>query len=237
MKNFFQYIFSKSSVFLFYIGLSLAIILTGSFFYLATNYPTLLINAEPSEFDFFKSTTLLGKFYIISGIFPNFLFLILIFRLIKFIISAFLELLIRFFEILGSILGLIFSNENFNKLEKTFASNKPKINKKVKKTVKTLNLNKSEKNVFWMAPIAALGVGILPLPIGYYMLSRLIVSGCALYFAHKFYKKKTTTKLWIFGFFVVLYNPIAPIYLYEKAIWILINIPTIYYFYINRRFA
>ena len=87
-----------------------------------------------------------------------------------------------------------------------------------------------------MAPIGALGIGILPLPIGYYMLSRLIVSGCALYFARKFYKK-TTTKLWIFGFFVVLYNPIALIYLYEKAIWVIINIPTIYYFYINRRFA
>jgi len=237
MKNFFQYIFSKSSVFLFYTGLSLAIILTASFFYLAINYPTLLFNAEPKEFDFFKSTTLLGKFYMISGIFPNFLFLILIFRLIKFIISIFLELLIGFFEILGSILGLIFSNKNINRLEKTFASNKPKIEKRIKKTAKTLNLNKSEKNVFWMAPIGALGIGILPLPIGYYMLSRLIVSGCALYFAHKFYKKKTTTKLWIFGFFVVLYNPIAPIYLYEKAIWVIINIPTIYYFYINRRFA
>ena len=237
MKNFFQYIFSKSSVFLFYTGLSLAIFLTASFFYLAINYPTLIYNLETSEFDFFNSLTLLGKFYMISGIFPNFLFLILIFRFIKFIISIFLELLIGFFEILGSILGLIFSNENFNKLEKTFASKKPKIEKKVKKTAKTLNLNKSEKNVFWMAPIAALGIGILPLPIGYYMLSRLIVSGCALYFAQKFYKKKTTTKLWIFGFFVVLYNPIAPIYLYEKAIWILINIPTIYYFYINRRFA
>ena len=96
---------------------------------------------------------------------------------------------------------------------------------------------KSEKNVFWLAPIIVLGIGILPLPIGYYMLSRLIVSGCALYFAHKFYKKNTSTKLWIFGFFVILYNPIAPIYLYEKGIWILINIPTIYYFYINRRYV
>ena len=125
MKNFFQYIFSKSSVFLFYTGLSLAIFLTASFFYLAINYPTLIYNLETSEFDYFNSLTLLGKFYMISGIFPNFLFLILIFRFIKLIISIFLELLIGFFEIMGSILGLVFSNENFNKLEKTFASKKP----------------------------------------------------------------------------------------------------------------
>ena len=134
MKNFFQYIFSKSSVFLFYTGLSLAIFLTASFFYLAINYPTLIYNLETSEFDL-NSLTLLGKFYMISGIFPNFLFLILIFRFIKLIISIFLELLIGFFEILWSILGLVYSNENFNKLEKTFASKKPKIEKYISKRI------------------------------------------------------------------------------------------------------
>ena len=227
MNKFFQYIFSKSSVFLFYTGLALAIILTLSFFYLKINHPMLLINSEgPSEFNFFKSTTLLGKFYMISGIFPNFLFFIIIFRFIRFILKIILRLI-------GSILGIIFSNKNFEKLEKLFSSNKPK----VKKVVKKINLKKNEKNVFWVAPIIALGIGILPLPLGYYMLSRLIVSGCALYFAHKFYKKNISSKLWIFGFFVVLYNPIAPIYLYAKGIWILINIPTIYYFYINRRYV
>ena len=161
----------------------------------------LLFNAEPLEFDFFKSTTTLGKFYMFSGILPNFLFLIIIYRFIKYIVLT------------------IF------------------VEKKVKKAIKKINFKKREKNVFWLAPIIVLGIGILPLPIGYYMLSRLIVSGCALYFAHKFYKKNTSTKLWIFGFFVILYNPIAPIYLYEKGIWILINIPTIYYFYINRRYV
>ena len=133
MKNIFAYIFSRSSSSLFATGIALVLILTTSFIYLSTNHPMLLINAEPTEFDFFKSTTLLGKFYMICGIFPNFLFLIILFRLIRYIISTFLELLIRFFEILGAILGLIFSNENFNKLRKTFASNKPRVVKAIKK--------------------------------------------------------------------------------------------------------
>ena len=241
MKNIFEYIFSKSSLFLFLVGLTLAIILTVSFSYLSINHPMLLFNAEPLEFDFFKSTTTLGKFYMVSGILPNFLFLIIIYRFIKYIVLTIFELLEGFFKILGSILesiiGLIFSKENFDKLENWRQMSKPKVEKKVKKAIKKINFKKSEKNVFWLAPIIVLGIGILPLPIGYYMLSRLIVSGCALYFAHKFYKKNTSTKLWIFGFFVILYNPIAPIYLYEKGIWILINIPTIYYFYINRRYV
>ena len=57
-----------------------------------------------------------------------------------------------------------------------------------------MNFKKSEKNVFWLAPIIALGIGILPLPIGYYMLSRLIVSGCALYFVMSCERKKMCVK-------------------------------------------
>ena len=194
MKNIFEYIFSKSSLFLFLVGLTLAIILTASFSYLSINHPMLLINAEPSEFDFFKSTTTLGKFYMFSGILPNFLFLIIIYRFIKYIVLTIFELLEGFFKILGSILesilGLIFSKENFDRLENWRQMSKPKVEKKIKKAIKKINFKKNEKNVFWLAPIIALGIGILPLPIGYYMLSRLIVSGCALYFAHKFYKKK-----------------------------------------------
>ena len=241
MKNIFEYIFSKSSLYLFLVGLTLAIILTASFYYLLWNHPGILVDTKSETGGVFENTTLLGKFYLISGIFPNFLFLIIIYRFIKYIVLTIFELLEGFFKILGSILesilGLIFSKENFDKLENWRQMSKPKVEKKVKKTIEKINFKKSEKNVFWLAPIIALGIGILPLPIGYYMLSRLIVSGCALYFAHKFYKKNTSTKLWIFGFFVVLYNPIAPIYLYEKGIWILINIPTIYYFYINRRYV
>ena len=62
-----------------------------------------------------------------------------------------------FFKILGSILesilGLIFSKENFDKLENWRQMSKPKVEQKVKKTIEKINFNKSEKNVFWLAPI------------------------------------------------------------------------------------
>jgi len=39
--------------------------------------------------------------------------------------------------------------------------------------------------------------------------------------------------LWIFGFIVVLYNPLIPISLGSKELWMVVNIPTIIYFYLN----
>lgn len=96
------------------------------------------------------------------------------------------------------------------------------------------DISNKQNKVFWLTPIIVLAIGILPMPIGYYTLSRLVVCAAALYFAHNFYKKKDNTNLWIFGFITVLYNPIIPVYLYEKAIWIVINLITIFLFYKNK---
>jgi len=96
------------------------------------------------------------------------------------------------------------------------------------------DISNKQNKVFWLTPIIVLAIGILPMPIGYYTLSRLVVCAAAIYFALNFYKKKDNTNLWIFGFIAVLYNPIIPVYLYEKAIWIVINLITIFLFYKNK---
>ncbi|WP_145597828.1 DUF6804 family protein [Candidatus Pelagibacter sp. FZCC0015] len=96
------------------------------------------------------------------------------------------------------------------------------------------NISNQNNKIFWLAPIVVLVIGILPLPIGYYTLSRLVVSVSALYFAYNFYKKNDNKNIWIFGFIAILYNPIIPVYLYEKFIWIIVNIITIFVFYKNK---
>ena len=83
-----------------------------------------------------------------------------------------------------------------------------------------------DKKIFWIAPIVAMGIGFLPMPYGYYNLSRLIVCGCSVYFAYGLYLKKDIAFVWIFSFLAVLYNPIIPVYLYEKSIWMVVNIIT-----------
>jgi len=112
----------------------------------------------------------------------------------------------------------------FFKISEYFNNSK---NKKMKKA--------KEKDIFWIAPIIVLVIALFPLPIGYYTLSRLVVSACALYYAIQFHKRNNTTYTWIYGFLVVLYNPILPIYLYEKFIWVVVNLITIYIFYKNKK--
>ncbi len=87
------------------------------------------------------------------------------------------------------------------------------------------------KNVFWIAPIVVMTIGIFPLPYGYFTLLRLVVCGCALFYTLNFFQQKNIIFLWIFGFIAFLYNPIFPIYLYEKAIWIVVNFITAIIFF------
>ena len=90
------------------------------------------------------------------------------------------------------------------------------------------------KNIFWIAPLVFLGVGLLPMPYGYYFLSRLVVCGCAIYYALQFSKQRETTLVWVFGFFAVLYNPIIPIHLGAKGLWIVVNLITAGVFFANK---
>ena len=121
-------------------------------------------------------------------------------------------------------------NEVSELSEKGIEEFKNKKYDKLKKMKKT-----KDKDIFWIAPIVVLVIALFPLPIGYFTLSRLVVSACALYYAIQFHKRNNTTYTWIYGFLVVLYNPIIPIYLYEKFIWVVVNLITIYIFYKNKK--
>ena len=83
------------------------------------------------------------------------------------------------------------------------------------------------KDIFWIAPLAAMGIGLLPMPYGYYFLSRLVVFVCAIYFAMQLNDQSDTTWVWIFGFLALLYNPFIPIHLRSKGLWIIVNIATV----------
>ena len=87
--------------------------------------------------------------------------------------------------------------------------------------------------IFWIAPIVVMAIGFLPMPYGFYNLSRIVVCGCSLYYAYQFFQNTDNTFVWIFGFLAVLYNPIIPVYLYEKEIWMVVNIITAIIFFIK----
>ena len=135
---------------------------------------------------------------------------------------------------------LTFFQNLFKKLEQIKKENKKKSEKDklfgiyVGSDMSSYLKKLKQKDIFWLAPIIVLIIAILPLPIGYYTLSRLVVCGSSIYFAYNFFNKKDVTRTWIFGFFAVLYNPVVPVYLYEKIIWTIVNIITIVVFYLNK---
>jgi hypothetical protein len=93
---------------------------------------------------------------------------------------------------------------------------------------------KNEKSIFWIAPIVVMAIGVLPMPYGYYSLSRLVVCGCAIYFAIASKNQNQDVFIWVFGALAVLYNPIIPVHLYEKEIWMIVNLATAAVFFFKR---
>lgn len=59
-------------------------------------------------------------------------------------------------------------------------------------------------------------IGVLPMPIDYYDILRFAVSGVALL---NIFKEK-----YIYIPILIIFNPIIPVYLYDKAIWAIIDI-------------
>lgn len=77
-------------------------------------------------------------------------------------------------------------------------------------------------------------IGIIDLPIGYYTFLRIIVSFMSFVIIVNEFK---TRRFWFITFVLifVLFNPIYPIYLYLKSVWIFIDcivgLLLLYYFY------
>ncbi|MDA8852030.1 hypothetical protein N9I63_01410 [Hyphomicrobiales bacterium] len=94
--------------------------------------------------------------------------------------------------------------------------------------------NLRQRDFFWLAPIIILLFGLLPMPYGYYTLSRFIVCFCAAIFAYKLNAEKNILVSWLFILIAIIYNPIIPIHLYDKGLWVAINIPTIILFFLKK---
>lgn len=81
----------------------------------------------------------------------------------------------------------------------------------------------------------AVAIGLLPLPDGYYVLLRLFLCGVSLYFLTRPRGVRDAEK-WVLVGLVALYNPIAPVPLGSKMVWSIINIATVFWFWmLNRR--
>jgi hypothetical protein len=67
-------------------------------------------------------------------------------------------------------------------------------------------------------------LAIMDLPIGYYTFLRILVSIGAIALIVTEYNQGITTWIVLFGIIAILFNPILPVHLYDKGIWISIDL-------------
>ena len=81
---------------------------------------------------------------------------------------------------------------------------------------------------------AAVALGLLPLPYGYYMLLRLFLCILCIYFLSTVAGVRDGEK-WVLVGLALLYNPIVPVELGSKPLWSIINVGTVAWFWMLRR--
>lgn len=79
------------------------------------------------------------------------------------------------------------------------------------------------KGLFTLVAITLL-LALINLPIGYYTFLRIIVTIVSIIIISKEIKNGITIWVLLFGILAILFNPIFPIYLYKKNIWMPIDI-------------
>lgn len=79
------------------------------------------------------------------------------------------------------------------------------------------------KNLWYLAA-GLLFLGALSMPSGYYDLLRWSVFSIAFYAAYKNFELEQTSWVIVFVITALIFNPFAPLYLYDKFLWAVIDI-------------
>jgi hypothetical protein len=85
----------------------------------------------------------------------------------------------------------------------------------------------------WIAALTTVGVlvGLGEMPYGYYNLLRFAVCGFSLYLLFGENSLKSDWQRWLTAGCAILYNPIVPVRIGDKGIWIVLNILTVAWFW------
>jgi hypothetical protein len=89
----------------------------------------------------------------------------------------------------------------------------------------------SQRRTITLVTAAVVAVGLLDLPYGYYTLLRLMICGLSLFLLFGESPVRVTWQRWLTGGCAVLYNPIVPVRIGEKGIWIVLNLATVAWFW------
>lgn len=66
-------------------------------------------------------------------------------------------------------------------------------------------------------------LAIADLPIGYYTVVRFVTTIAAIAIIVKEFDKEITPWIIVFGLIAIVFNPIFPVYLHDKSLWMVID--------------
>jgi hypothetical protein len=173
-------------------------------------------------FSMLTSTTALLPKFIINPVIDNFLY-----WLVPSIVFGFV----------AYVIGLIYGKSKNPTIEiaKEVASNFKSASDESESTINS-NDNMALVRKLLIIAAAMLIVATLPLPIEFYTLLRIVVCGAAAYSAYCFFDNKNSQAGLILVLIAIVWNPLIPIYLYDKFIWILLDISAaIYMFFLSKK--
>jgi hypothetical protein len=75
-------------------------------------------------------------------------------------------------------------------------------------------------------------VAMARMPYGYYILLRLGLCAACVYYAFRAGQLRALGHRFALGALAVLYNPIVPVHLGSKGLWTVVNIGTVFYFWL-----
>jgi len=84
---------------------------------------------------------------------------------------------------------------------------------------------------FALIASVALLLGMAPMPIGYYTFLRILVTLVATIIMLKEIKYGVSIWLILLGIITIIFNPIFPFYLYQKSLWIPLDLATAVLFF------
>ena len=89
-------------------------------------------------------------------------------------------------------------------------------------------------SLIWHASSMLLVMAVLPLPYGYYMLLRLLITASAAYVAYKNFNKEMPVWGIVFVIVALLFNPLYVVH-FDKTLWVIIDILVASLFFINSK--
>ena len=89
--------------------------------------------------------------------------------------------------------------------------------------------------MMWYISAGLLFLGAVSMPSGYYELLRWVICAAAAFAAYTNFSIDNSTWAISFGVVALIFNPFVPLYLYDKFLWMVIDISAGLMFVINSK--